>query len=200
MQAKRDTAAIETSRANLKQIGAAILAYHDDWQVLPPALIVDEQGRAHTSWRALILPYLDKEAAKSYDASAAWDDPRNAAALARAPKVLQSPRDGELSNLTSYVVVRGERTAFPDFPISLAAVMRGTRNTVFVLEIRNSDIPWAEPRDLDLASLSLDPAAPNSLNVVAGAVVLFGSGDVVVLPRGTTVEELTDLVDRRGPY
>jgi hypothetical protein len=71
---------------------------------------------------------------------------------------------------------------------------------VFVLEIRNSDIPWAEPRDLDLASLSLDPSAPNSINVAAGALVLLGSGDVVVLPRDTTVEALTDLVDRRGPH
>ena len=76
-------------------------------------------------------------------------------------------------------------------------MVRGRTQTILVVEIRNSDIGWAEPRDLDIDAISTDPSAPNSINLNAGVVVLLGDGSVHTL-RNITVEELKELLMCQG--
>ena len=45
---------------NLKQIAAALQAYHQANGCFPPAYIADKSGKPMHSWRVLILPYLDR--------------------------------------------------------------------------------------------------------------------------------------------
>lgn len=199
VQAGREAARIAVSSNNLKQIGIALHAYHDMHKTLPPAFIPDENGQPGTSWRTVLLPFLEQRTLyDQYDGSAAWNDPRNAAVVNMPLRIFQSPRDeSRMANRTSYVVVRGPEAVFPGSQArALRDMVRGTTQTIVVVEIRNSDIAWAEPRDLDIDSLTTDPSAPNSIHLKAGVVVLFGDGSVKTL-RNITLEELQALLQRR---
>jgi type II secretory pathway pseudopilin PulG len=201
VQAARDAARTVQSSNNLKQIGMALHNYHDIYKTFPPAFLPDESGQPRTSWRTAILPFLEQGALHNqYDASALWNDPRNAEVVNRPLEVYHSPRDPSgLFNHTSYVVVRGGGTLFPGAqPQSMANMTRGASNTILIVEIRNSDIAWAEPRDLDIDSLTTDPRAPNSINLNAGAVVLLGDGSVRRLPRTVSLEEFKALLMSQG--
>jgi len=56
----RDSARRLTCTGNLKQIAAALQAYHQANGCFPPAYIADKNGKPMHSWRVLILPYLDR--------------------------------------------------------------------------------------------------------------------------------------------
>jgi hypothetical protein len=60
MQKVRGAANKVTSVNNLRQIGAAIHDYHDNYKKLP-GNIVDQNGRPLLSWRVAILPYMGQE-------------------------------------------------------------------------------------------------------------------------------------------
>jgi hypothetical protein len=49
------------SQNNLKQIGLAMTAYHDDHNKLPLPAIYSPQGKPLLSWRVALLPYLGEE-------------------------------------------------------------------------------------------------------------------------------------------
>ncbi len=200
VQQAREAARIARSSQNLRQIGLALHDYHDTFKTLPPAFIPDARGQPRTSWRIAILPFMEQRPLyDQYDANAAWNDPKNAAVVARPLDFYKSPRDeARMANRTSYVVVQGPGTVFPGAqPKNLASMRRGSDNTIVVVEIRNSDIQWAEPRDLDLDSISTDPRAPNSISLGAGVLVLSGDGAVHTL-RNVTLEELKALLMCEG--
>lgn len=46
---------------NLKQIGLALLIYHDTYGEFPPAYTVDDKGNHLHSWRTLLLPFLEQK-------------------------------------------------------------------------------------------------------------------------------------------
>ena len=47
-------------RNNLKQIGLALLEYHQKYGSFPPAFVADANGKPLYSWRVLILPELGR--------------------------------------------------------------------------------------------------------------------------------------------
>ena len=55
----REAARRSQCKGNLKQIGLALLNYHDTFGCFPPAYIADADGKPMHSWRVLILPYID---------------------------------------------------------------------------------------------------------------------------------------------
>jgi type II secretory pathway pseudopilin PulG len=198
-QAREAARRTETSQ-DLRQIGVALLAYHDTHKSLPPAFQADSQGQPGVSWRTAILPFLEqKPLYDRYNSSAAWNDPANAAVADAALDVYESQRDpSQMPRRTNYVVVRGAGTVFPgNQSRTLGDMKRGMGNTILVVEIHNSDIAWAEPRDLDLDSLTTDPSAANSVNLNAGVVVLAGDGSVRTL-RSISLEELKALLLSEG--
>jgi prepilin-type N-terminal cleavage/methylation domain-containing protein len=60
VQAARESARRAQCANNLKQIGLSVQTYHDAKKFLPPARI---GGGGHATWAALILPYIEQEAA-----------------------------------------------------------------------------------------------------------------------------------------
>src|SRR5258707_563040 len=63
---------------NLKQIGLALRAYHDEWGSFPPAFVADDDGHPIYGWRTLILPQLDQSPIYSaYRFDEPWDGPNN---------------------------------------------------------------------------------------------------------------------------
>ena len=145
---------------NLKEIAAALQAYHQANGCFPPACVTDKSGKPLHSWRVLILPYLGyDDLYKAYDFSQPWDGPKNKALLATIPMGYACPCDRSTRAVgaaqTSYVAVVGSSAAWAvgesrrapvDFP-------GGPSSTIMVVEVANSGINWAEPGDLSLDTL-----------------------------------------------
>jgi prepilin-type N-terminal cleavage/methylation domain-containing protein/prepilin-type processing-associated H-X9-DG protein len=61
VQAARESSRGMHCQNNLKQMGIATLAYHNNKQAFPPGARMHQlQGRKSISWRVLILPYLEE--------------------------------------------------------------------------------------------------------------------------------------------
>lgn len=59
---------------------------------------------------------------------------------------------------TSYVLITGPGTAFPDDKcVSLDDIQDGTANTIIAVEIDKSQIHWLSPVDLDIRTMSFQP-------------------------------------------
>jgi hypothetical protein len=141
----------------LKQIAVALRTYRDVNGSFPPACSYDREGRPLHSWRLLIKPYLD--ASVTYDSchrSEPWNSPYNKEVLAVHPSSFCCPADPAAWDVkwttTSYLAVVG-RTAAWRFH---GEAIPESHDSFLVLEVPNSGIHWAEPRDInfdDLAAL-----------------------------------------------
>ena len=144
-----------SSRRHLMQIAIALENYHEHHGCFPPAYVMDEHHTRMHSWRVLLLPYLDQESLYSrYKFDEPWNSPANRSLAKLIPMVYRCPADSEAhvdaeETTANYVVVVGEDTMWPGHE-SMNRVSAGcsSLDRVFVLEIRDSDIQWTEPRDL----------------------------------------------------
>lgn len=165
VQFSREVAIDSSAAGPLAQLLIALHNYHDQNGSFPPAYITDENGKPMHSWRVLLLPYIEEQALyDAYDFNEPWDGPNNIKLAARIPRTYHYYGDSKGTTNTSYVVIVGAGTAFPGAKTTkLDDFKDGTENTILVVEIAHSDICWMEPRDLDLATMSLevnDPSRP----------------------------------------
>jgi uncharacterized protein DUF1559 len=159
VQASREAARRAGCSNNLKQIGLALHNYHDRHKCFPPAVITDDAGNPRTSWRALILPYIEQQAvSNSYDSDFAWDDPvNNLIRMTSISAYLCPSSPPAIPNETNYVMITGKGTigGLPNESTRIADVIDGTSNTIAVVEIVGAGIEWSEPRDLTIEELSM---------------------------------------------
>lgn len=194
-------------QANLRAIGLALQAYHNDHGSFPPAFVADDRGRPIHSWRALLLPYLDEpDLARAYRLDEPWDGPHNARLAGRVPTAYRCPAHDE-DGCSGYAAIVGSGTAWPG-PVGVSQLQITDGTAILVVELAGG-IPWLEPRDLsvgpfdpgggweavrataqrDLADLrrqglaenSIHPYGPNRLMAplsVAGRRVQIGNSEV----------------------
>lgn len=152
-------------RVNLEDIGLALLQYHDKYGSFPPAYVADESGKPMHSWRTLLLPFVGYGPLyNDYRFDEPWDSPYNRKLCHKIVLAYMCPSEPHAVPLTSYVAVVGPGTAWPgSTPTRLKDFRDGTANTILIVELVNSGIHWAEPRDLDFqdmkdhsGSISLD--------------------------------------------
>jgi hypothetical protein len=161
---------------NLKQIGLALVNYHDDHGRFPPSAVYGPDGRPLYSWRVLILPYLEqKDLYDAFNRNEAWDSPHNRELLARRPGVYDPVGVAAEPTVTYSQVFVGVGTAFEgrqgttlvDFP-------DGPERTILVVEAGDA-VPWTEPIDLRYAAgMQLPPIG----GVFKGRSGMFGFGGV----------------------
>ena len=175
---------------NLRRIGLAMRAYSLKYGSYPPAYVADQQGRPTISWRVLLLPHMgEPEAAEAYKnirLDEPWNSPHNLAATANktVERFFHCPTAANPAGETSYVMVVGPDTISNGPRSKRPGDIKGSpAGTIMVVEIRGSGIHWAEPRDLDLKTMSFrvnDPRASGiSSEHADGAFVLFGNGSTV---------------------
>ena len=219
---RRAQHAAQTSQCtgHLKYLGLAMLNYQDARGFFPPAYLADNAGRPTHSWRVLLLPYMEGLSFyKEYRFSEPWNSPfnlqleREKGATYRNAYRCPSQTRNEDCPTANYVVVVDPETAFPGARSrSLADVRDGLSNTIFIVEYADSDIHWMEPRDLDLAEMSLklnDPDRPSiSTKDLGGPIVAFGDDSVRRIPDSVSPATLRALltanggepIDKRDPF
>ena len=168
VQMARVTAQQASDANQLRQSALSLVTYEVTHEKLPAASDLDANGQPMHSWRDAVLPYLEQQALfDRYDSSQPWNSPANRQLLSMMPPVYRSPRGTSSvgSTDTSYVAVTGPGTAFPPGrgPLSIAEISDGPANTILVIEWPESDIPWMEPKDVDIEDVMeafADPDGP----------------------------------------
>jgi hypothetical protein len=131
---------------NLKEIGEPLLGL-GFLRSFPSGVAGEKRGKAIQSWRVVILPYLQQYAFQfSYDWDEPWNSPKNRKVAASMPRFFCCPSEppGIGGPMTSYVAVTGPGTVWDDH----CPARWPPRATV--VEIADSGIECAEPRDLTL--------------------------------------------------
>jgi prepilin-type processing-associated H-X9-DG protein len=181
----------------LKQIGQALHNYHTAYDCFPPAYTVDASGKPMHSWRLLILPYIESSHTyNDYNLLQPWNAPCNTTVV-NMPYFFYNcmNHDDPPSRFTNYVALVGPGTAFPGASSSrLSDVSDGSINTIMVVEMADSDIGWAEPRDLDatLVSLIVNGAKRPGIssNDGPGANILFMDNHVSWITENVPAKDL----------
>ena len=217
-QRARESARRMACASNMKQLGLALLNYERDHGSFPPAFVADATSRKMHSWRTLILPYIEQESLyKEYDIEKPWDSPENQKPAAKSVPVFQCPScpgpPDQLANRTDYVAVLGEDTFWSTdgSPRSLKDLEVDPSNVAMLIEISNSDIPWHEPRDVQLADLLSDrllwrETAPHGelarsfYKSRKGRHVVFADGSVRIVPDDLTPDQLRRLFSITEPF
>jgi hypothetical protein len=141
----------------LQQIATAMHAYVAKNGRFPPAYVVDKQNRRLYSWRALLLPYLDKDLAKQFHYDQPWNSPDNNSisnltiALFQCPAQQPAPREPT----TNYMMVVGPHMISDGVhSCKLADITDGVADTIMLVEVADSSTWWAEPEDLSYEQIS----------------------------------------------
>ena len=205
IQNAREAARTAQCQANLQKIALAMQTYYDTYDSFPPAYVADAKGRPMHSWRALLLPYLDKPLAAQYHFDEPWDGPNNRLLHHRIPAVYRCPSDASdvMNGVTDYVVISGPGAIFDGNKSSkLADVTDGTDVTLLVVELVESDIVWLDPRDLRLQQITGSINSPKgeeiSSNHPVGANVVTADGKVHFLSELRSQQEVQALSTKAG--
>ena len=188
----------------LHKISVALKNYADEHGVYPPAVVRDSQGRPMHSWRALILPHLEKDDAelhKEYHYDEPWDGPRNRQLADRMPQIYRCPEDpAALDSQTSYLaLVDGATGEFAAYPTGggNAPPKSPPMTAYLVVEVAESGVGWMEPKDIALGKNSQpDKPLPAHFGYhVGGGVAVDEDGATIVLPD----EELAKAIVAKPP-
>jgi len=135
---------------SLKNIALALENYRCSHGSFPPPSVSDKTGKPIHSWRVLILPYVEQQPLyDAYHFDEPWNGPNNSKLAAMRPRLFDCPSDEASrapgSSATSYLGVIPEDGCWGDR-------MRGDgtapRNPVILIEMADSGVGWAEPKDL----------------------------------------------------
>jgi DNA-directed RNA polymerase subunit RPC12/RpoP len=172
---------------NLKQIGLALMNYHDSMGAFPAAAICDANGQPLLSWRVALLPYVEEGGLyNAIHLDEPWDSPHNRELARQMPKVYTCPYLGAEKGLTRYRGFTGDQAAFPNrtlqpgpFPRGRAITefTDGTSNTLMVV-VTEEAVPWMKPDELPYAP---ELPLPRLGSQPSGFQVLLVDGQVLYL-------------------
>ena len=143
---------------NLKQIGVALLNFHDVLGHCPASA----KGEPPVSWRVHALPYLDNvDLFETYDQTLTWDSDENDEIAKQRINALNCPSAKTMQDdrdrwFTHYAMVTGEGTMGGNrSQRSFDQFSDGVSNTLAVVEAAGLNIVWTEPRDSHVADEKL---------------------------------------------
>jgi hypothetical protein len=138
----------------------------------------------------LILKNAPQRYSEVYDAyrfDEPWDGPHNARLAGRIGEFYRRRGlDSDESHHTSFVAVVGPETAWPGAETrSKKDIRDGAGETILVVEMAESGIPWMKPEDLRFDRMSFrvnEGSGQGPGSKVSGARALLGTGRVLELP------------------
>lgn len=145
----------------LKSIGMALHNYHATYGSFPPAYTADDQGRPLTSWRVLILPWLEEKALYDrYDQTQPWNSPVNRPLIREIPhayldRAAARPDQG----YTPFLAIVGQETPInPQGHSAELAVGTDWGSEIMLIHSQPHAVPWSKPEDFSPDdALSLTP-------------------------------------------
>jgi hypothetical protein len=153
-------------------------------------MVKGPDGRPWHSWRILILkngPHAYSELYDAYRFDEPWDGPHNAQLAGRIGEFYR--RRGLNSDEpfhTSFVAVVGPETAWPGSESrSKENIRDGPGNTILLVEMAESGIPWMKPEDLNFDRMTFqvnERSRKGPGSKVSGARALLTTGRVLELP------------------
>jgi hypothetical protein len=188
------------------QIALAIASYAQFYHSYPPAYTTDTKGKPLHSWRVLILPYLAADDLyKKIRLDEPWNSPHNREVFQKehTPMYFHCPSAANPENETSYVMVVGANT-ISDGPhaVRIGDIKDGASNTILFVEIKNSGIHWAEPRDLNFNDMSFRVNDPDGRGVSSdhprGAFVKIVDCSGCIIPNNIDPKLLKALITIDG--
>jgi hypothetical protein len=191
VQKVREAANRVQSSNNLRQIGIAMLSYHDAYGSFPPAYSTSKDGKPLLSWRVHILPFIEQENLyKQFHLDEPWDSPHNKKLIEQMPKTYLSPGSKAGPGKTNYLTVRGKDTAFPDGKgVKISEITDGTANTIMAVEVPDQKaVIWTKPDDFEFNEK--DPRAGLFGRRPEGCLALFCDGSVRLISRTVDPKEL----------
>jgi hypothetical protein len=145
----RDEARCQECYYKLKQIELGLLCYESSTGSLPPAYLVDEDGKPLHSWETLVMPYYSYPMWPScYSLREPWDGPNNRQAPRHFINLYQCPSGEHTSQeIIDFVAVVGPETLWPGKDrVKLPKQGDGNQDTILLIELPDSDIRGLEPR------------------------------------------------------
>jgi hypothetical protein len=117
-------------------IGFALEMYMEKYGKLPPYVVYGPNKEPYHSWRILVMEFMDTDLHKKYDFALPWNHEHNR----------------KVALLRNHFSVRADQTARCQFFRVLLPTDNGDitpiENRILIIEHRDKDIPWTEPRDL----------------------------------------------------
>lgn len=198
VQAARTAARRSQSSNNLRQISLAIMNYHDTHNAMPPAVVTDAAGKPLYSGRVLLLPFMEQaNLYDQWDKTQAWDSPTNKPLAMTKIMTFCDPSepDSASPSRTDYLFVTGTGTMFEaNQQLRMFDAQDGMSNTIIIVEVKNSGVNWAEPKDLDLSQ----PTALPPGHYPSGNNVGYLDGSVRFLPSSTPPADVRARATRAG--
>lgn len=183
MQSGRSAAQTVRSRNNMKQMGLAMLNFHDVWKRFPNSTGKGPNGEEWLSWRVHLLPYLGhKELYDRFNLEEPWDGPTNRPLVESMPDVYKSPTVQTPTGKTVYLVPVGPGTMFENEKgRAIRTIPDGTSNTVMLIEAEASKaVYWSQPADFELDTAN--PLAGLAKNPRNALTVLMVDGSTRDIP------------------
>jgi prepilin-type processing-associated H-X9-DG protein len=201
----REAALISCLGCHLKQMAVAFLNYRDEHGRFPPAYTTDSQGKPLQSWRALILRQIEEgELSERLDLTKPWNDPANAEPASQSISTYRGPwEERTFPNHTNFVAVLGRDTVWGvDLGVEKSEITDDPGETIMLVEMKKSGIPWAEPRDLDWENLPPSFDKQNYMKLLSnhstGLYVAFADGSVKLLPPDLPLEVFEAMLTKSG--
>ena len=195
----------EQCHNNLKCLALAMHHYHEKNGCYPPAFIPDKNGKPMHSWRVLLLPYLDRnDLYWQYRFDEPWDSPNNRQVTDVALAVYRCPTQPDSREPTTcYMMVVGPHT-ISDGPHSrkVTEIRDGLTLTILLVEVADSGVGWAEPKDLSFDQLDFKINGSKRPGIGShhsgGANVAFGDGSVRFLQDTTDPQRIRAMLTIDG--
>lgn len=132
-------------------IGEALRKFYEDYGCLPPAAIVDKNGRPLISWRVMLLPYMGhNELFRQFDLNEPWDSKNNRPLLKYLPTKFVCFDDELDVGKTCWVAGGGQDSAFPLDAIKRPSSFDKFEDTPLVwMAAKENAVEWTKPQDLD---------------------------------------------------
>ncbi len=151
---EREIGRMALCKNNMKELGLALLVFHDVNKHFPGYDDPDNPEYSPCSWRVHLLPQLQrKDLHERYDRTQPWDSNANVALQEISIDLLHCPTDPNTRNDghtdTDYVSIVGPNCVFCDKgSITIDDISDGASNTIMLVESADTGIHWMEPRDL----------------------------------------------------
>ncbi len=183
---------------NFKTLLLGLHEYHNQYGQFPPVVERNENGIAIHSWRTHVLPDLPSKVQRDYgfsefDFRKPWNDPGNQAA---------ADRHGLARYNYQMLAIVGPGAAWDSHGTrKLADFKDGSANTMLIIALRNTGIPWHEPRDAQFDGETLwlgDPSDRRPVPLTEDLFLLMADGSIHYCISGISPQTLRALITIDG--